>query len=118
MTLDQRLARMKLVFSDWRYPAALAAALLATSVAISQVFAVRLLGRLDERSTAEERRAIAAECVDRLEARFDRGIVDLLDVSDADPANDPSRSEAEIRLDLRGATADAAVSACYEDVTE
>ena len=56
--------RLKSIFSDWRYPAALAAAMLITSVVIAQLITVRgyveVLDRLEDRARINDARATAA----------------------------------------------------------
>ena len=110
--------RLKSIFSDWRYPAALAAAMLITSVVIAQLITVRgyveVLDRLEDRARINDARATAAECVDQLEATFDRLIVDLVLAGDEDPTNDPEAPLADIRVELREVTAAEAVEACYD----
>jgi hypothetical protein len=110
--------RARAALSDWRYPAALAAAMLCLSVVIAQLITVRgqgqVLDRLTDRATIADGRARAAECVDQLEATFDRLIVDLVLLADSDPSNDPVATEDEVRRALRDVTSEAAVTACYD----
>lgn len=106
VTWRDRVARARVVLSDWRYPAALAAAMLVASVLIAQVITLRthgeVLDRLDTRSTA-------SECTDLLEAEFDRGIVRFLDAAGQDDMAARSSAVAE----MRAAISEAAVQECY-----
>lgn len=94
------------LLADWRYPAALAVALLVASVLIAQLFVVRgyreVLDDVDARTST-------AECVDLLEEEFQRAITEVViglvenddsALADAVPA-------------LRASTDEAAVRACY-----
>lgn len=57
--------------TDWRWPAAIAALLVATSLALSQFVAWRDVGARGE----------TALCIARVSARFDSALADIIDLS-------------------------------------
>lgn len=102
-TVRERMARR-----DWHVPAGIAIMLLLVSLVLAQYVAQRGLVTLVEQI---DQRATAAECVDLLEASFDRAVADLLvEVVDPGEANDAQIDAAERAV---AATRDDAIRACY-----
>lgn len=102
LRLRLRWHRIGLVFSDWRYPAALAAACI-TACALVLAIGYRIglndvLDRLDHRGTY-------SECVDEREAAFETAIGDILDLSLSTEPPSPQRV-VDLRRAMSEATAD------------
>lgn len=94
------------ILSDWRYPAALAGVLLLACVLLALVVTVQGFGDVLDRVDG---RGEAAECSDRIEAEFERLLVQLIDagvLGDSDQAR-------EVRSELLRVTAEETVEACY-----